>query len=297
MGTSTAPLHPDRRGELQRFIQSLEREGDAPPLSEHKTLQLGSRLDVRERVALGDDGSMIGYGQAAWHRGESPGSGHWALEVVVAPEHRHSGVVGDLIEALRLDTGVEETILWARSEYVTNAVVRAGWHRQRELWEMWRALPIAGLEATFAGFEVAPFRMGVDEKAWLDANNAAFAGHPDNSHMTRRDLENRMAQPWFDRHGFFLAWDDDRLAGSCWTKIHDDRVGEIYIIGVVPGWEGRGLGRDLVAHGLHYLGNLRHLEKAMLFVEASNDRAVRLYGNLGFETVRTVAAYDYPPHS
>ena len=80
--------------------------------------------------------------------------------------------------------------------------------------------------------------MGVDESAWLSANNAAFAGHPENGRMTRRDLELRMAQGWFDPSGFFLAWANGELAGSCWTKIHDDGTGEIYIIGVVPAWRG-----------------------------------------------------------
>ncbi len=297
MGISTARLHPDLRGELQQFIQSVDRDLDAPSLSEYKSMRLGGSMDARERVALADDGSVIGYGQAAWHRGASAESGHWAIEIVVAPELRHLDIAKELMEALRLEAGGGETTLWTRSQHVVDAAETAGWYRQRELWEMRRALPIADLDPAFSGFEVSTFRMGVDENDWLKANSAAFAGHPENGYMTRRDLENRMAQSWFDQSGFFLAREDGRLAGSCWTKIHDDGVGEIYIIGVVPSWEGRGLGRDLVAHGLHYLGNVRHARTAMLYVEATNERAVRLYRELGFEKIRTVAAYRYPPNS
>ncbi|MCP4306903.1 MAG: mycothiol synthase [bacterium] len=297
MEIETSRLHPDDRGEVQKLIKSVEQYDDAPPLSEDKTMRLDGGLEVRERVARTADGSLIGYGQAVWHRGEREGSGHWALEVVICPEARHTSAPALLIDMLRGDVGEGSPLLWARSQYVAAAAAQSGWIVERTLLEMRRALPIEETSDEFAGFELRTFRMGVDERAWLDANNAAFAGHPENGRMRRRDLESRMARSWFDPRGFFLAWENDRLAGSCWTKIHDDGLGEIYIIGVVPGWEGRGLGKGLVLHGLNYLGNTRHLARAMLFVESANDRALGLYRELGFEAERTVAAYRYAPNA
>jgi mycothiol synthase len=158
---------------------------------------------------------------------------------------------------------------------------------------MCRALPIDCVPAGLAEFRVTNFRMGVDERAWLAANNAAFAGHPENGSMTRRDLERRIAQPWFDPEGFFLAWEGSEVAGSCWTKVHDDGVGEIYIVGVTPGWEGRGLGSALVCHGLDYLASVRHASQAMLFVEDSNERAIALYEKLGFRHARMLEAFKF----
>ena len=295
MPIATERLHPDRRAELQRLISSVEQRDGTKPLSENKAMRLGGAIDTRERVAIAKDGSLVGYGQAAWHRGDTDATGYWALEVVVAERFRTEETVGGLVEALRVETGSGDTTLWARSEYVSAVAVASGWYQERVLWEMTRPLPIADLAADFVGFDLATFRIGVDEGAWLGANNAAFAGHPENGRMTRRDLELRMAQSWFDPSGFFLAWANGELAGSCWTKIHDDGAGEIYIIGVVPAWEGRGLGRDLVSHGLKYLGEERHLNRAVLFVEASNGRAVALYQDLGFEKVRELVAYRYPP--
>ena len=46
---------------------------------------------------------------------------------------------------------------------------------------------------------------------------------------------------------------DGRLAGFCWTKVHDDEeppLGEIYVIAVDPDFVGRGLGRALTVAGL-----------------------------------------------
>jgi mycothiol synthase len=106
-----------------------------------------------------------------------------------------------------------------------------------------------------------------------------------------------MAQSWFDAEGFFVAWEGNTLVGSCWTKLHDGGVGEIYIIGVLPGWEGRGLGRALVALGLGYLARSKDATEAMLYVESVNEAATKLYQSLGFEVTGTVAAYRSTPNN
>ena len=292
MGATASRLHPDMRDRLKTFLRLVTSADGEPVLSESKQMRLDGRLDCREQVVVDTDSRLIGYGQAAWHRGSDGAEGHWALEIVVEPRHRDGSTAEVLIQALRREAEGSDVILWARNNYVADAACVLGWHRQRELLEMRRSLPIDCGSVSLRGFNVSTFRMGVDEAAWLRANNAAFTGHPENGSLTRRDLEQRIAQSWFDPAGFLLAWDGEELAGSCWTKIHDDGVGEIYIVGVVPGWEGRGLGKALVCLGLDYLGNVRHLTKAKLFVEGDNERAVGLYGTLGFEKTRTIEAFS-----
>ncbi|MDJ0954202.1 MAG: mycothiol synthase [Acidimicrobiia bacterium] len=291
MTVTTSRLHPDLRGQLREFMRAVETSDGEPALSEYKAMRIEGGLDAREHVAHADNGSIVGYAQAAWHRGLGGDEGHWAVEVVVAPQHRGRGVAQQLVESLHREAGDAPMTLWARAGYVADAARKAGWHHQRELLEMRRSLPFDCPLASFTGLTLTTFRLGVDEGAWLKANNAAFAGHPENGSMTRRDLEHRIARKWFDVDGFFLAWDGDRLAGSCWTKIHEDGVGEIYIVGVVPGWEGRGLGRSLVCHGLTYLSDVRHVSRVKLYVQADNERAVALYSGMGFETTRVIEAF------
>ncbi|MDP9397194.1 MAG: mycothiol synthase, partial [Actinomycetota bacterium] len=173
---------------------------------------------------------------------------------------------------------------WARS---------MGFEQMRELWQMRRALLAELPDAPLPpGVTVRPFVPGHDDEAWLALNRRAFAGHPEQGAWTAADLHRRMAEPWFDPAGFFLAERDGRLVGFHWTKVHahDDQhephephepIGEIYVLGVDPGESGGGLGRALAVIGLREL-RARRLPEAMLYVEAGSTAAIRLYTSLGF---------------
>ncbi|MEO9181683.1 MAG: GNAT family N-acetyltransferase, partial [Acidimicrobiales bacterium] len=81
---------------------------------------------------------------------------------------------------------------------------------------------------------------------------------------------------------------DDRLAASCWTKVHElhpDRFGEIYIISVHPDFQGHNLGRVMVTQGLDVMRK-KGVTTAQLFVDQSNGGAVALYESLGFKVIR-----------
>jgi mycothiol synthase len=128
------------------------------------------------------------------------------------------------------------------------------------------------------------FCVGADEEAWLEVNNAAFSGHPEQGNWDSQMLAAHEEEPWFDPEGFRILEIDGKMAGFCWTKIHqelDPPTGEIYAIAVNPTHQGRGLGRILLHAGLEYL-RARGIQMAMLFVEESNSEAVSLYGSIGF---------------
>lgn len=147
------------------------------------------------------------------------------------------------------------------------------------------------------GIDVRAFRPGQDEEAFLALNAEAFAGHPEQGAMTRADLDERMAEPWFDPAGFFVAEDADAphgeaaeavespsLLGFHWTKVHRDEdppIGEVYAVGASPAAQGRGLGRVLTLTGLHHLRD-QGLAEVILYVEADNAPAIAVYSGLGF---------------
>ena len=155
------------------------------------------------------------------------------------------------------------------------------------------SLPLDGRHVLPANFATRSFRVGRDEDEWLAVNARAFAAHPEQGDWTRDVLLERMAEPWFDPHGFLIYEIDGRIAGFCWTKVHpagydhgetsDDHstpVGEIYVIGVDPAHHGKGLGRALTIAGFAHLAS-RGLRRGMLYVAGDNAAAIRLYESLG----------------
>ena len=141
-----------------------------------------------------------------------------------------------------------------------------------------------------------PFRPGVDEAAWVAVNNRAFAAHPEQGGWTVDTLLARESEPWFDPDGFLLHERDGRLAAFCWTKLHDpdestpQRLGEIYVIGVDPDFQGLGLGSQLTLAGLESIV-ARGVETAILYVDSANTTAVAMYERLGFTVHRVDIAF------
>lgn len=193
-------------------------------------------------------------------------------------------------------TGADTIELWGKpaESWHRSLANREGFAELRSLHQLRCGLPIDAPTLT-----TRDFVPGQDEERLLRVNNRAFAAHPDQGNLTVDDLAEAAAQPWFDPRGIRLYQDPDdpdRLAGFCWTKIHEPldegepRLGEIYAIGVDPDHHGKGLGKPMTAAGLAWLSE-QGLTTGMLYVEADNEPALRTYYKLGFERHRTDTAW------
>ena len=143
----------------------------------------------------------------------------------------------------------------------------------------------------------APSDPRSDEGPWLELNRRVFDGHPDQAHWTEDDLRARMAQPWFEPDDFLLAEQEGRIVAFNWVKIEpresEGRVGEIYVVGVAPQAQGRGLGALLLTHGLHRMRE-RHADIAAIYVDESNTRAIDLYTSMDFHHHHVDVCYTLP---
>jgi mycothiol synthase len=277
---------------ISRLLHAAAEADGHLPLGEHKWLDLvhGGRSGFSGFVARDDHAKVVGYAQL------SRANSNWGLEVVVHPSYREADdqIGTDLVRAALAEIAAEgggHVHLWVPKPGLDDDVLAArnGLTRGRELLQMRRPLPVEEMHSTI---EVRAFRPGGDEEEWLLVNNRAFGGHPEQGAWDRETLERRESEHWFDPAGFLVHEIDGHIAGSCWTKVHadDPPIGEIYVISVDPSFQGRGLGRELVLTGLEHLASLG-IDTGMLYVDAANNPAVRLYEKLGFEVDHVDRAY------
>lgn len=282
---SIRPLQsPSDRAAVLEFLADQARKG-LPGLSEnkHALVEYDDGRPGAGLIARSADGGIVAYVGLAPAAG-----GDWAMEIV-AGEIDPGGLVAAATDEARR-RGAKRLRWWVYGGPLSEWPEKLGFSPERRLLIMARPLPADEAAQLPEGIAVGPFRRGVDEGAWLEVNNAAFRGHPENGDLTREDLERRMAMDWFDPEGLRMAWAGERLAGFCWTKIHPGGDGEIYIIGLHPDFQGRGLGRPLVLEGFRHLHE-RGCGRVFLYTEEDNGAAVRLYEKVGMQVVETHRSY------
>ena len=241
-----------------------------------------------------NEGDIVGYGHADV-RSDDEVSAH----LVVAPSHRRRGVGSALLGALSLVADQRPLRVWAHGN--TSAAqamaARRGFEPTRELRQMRLAHDVPLPQPSYPpDVVVRAFVPGDDDEAWVAVNAAAFFAHPEQGRLGVGDLRLRVARPWFDPAGFFLAERAGRMLGYHWTKVHPSGgvggtpIGEVYVLGVHPDAQRIGLGRALTLTGLHHLRD-RGMDEVMLYVESDNLPAVVVYERLGFRTVSVDVMY------
>ncbi|MBT2480175.1 mycothiol synthase [Streptomyces sp. ISL-94] len=278
-------LTEEQADSVLALIEEAARTDGTTAVSEQGRLQLrgGPREGIRHFL-LTEGGRLAGYGQLEdTDPVEAP-----AAELVIHPALRGRGH-GRALGTTLLAASGKRIRVWAHGgkSAARHLAQVLGLTLFRELRQLRRPLfegdPLPE-PLLPPGVTIRTFVPGADDAAWLAANAAAFAHHPEQGALTQRDLNDRIAQPWFDPKGFFLAEREGELVGFHWTKVHRaEQLGEVYVLGVRPGAQGGGLGKALTAVGLRHLAEAG-LPTAMLYVDADNPAALAVYEGLGFTT-------------
>ncbi|GAB2888869.1 mycothiol synthase [Nocardioides pacificus] len=251
------------------------RADGAPPLDEGTWLALHHRPAHEIGWWLADDGfALLIDGD---------------LSLVVRPTVRDHGLGRALIEEVLAVSEGEPLRAWSHADHPGAHALAAtyGFERVRDLWVMRRPEALALPEIVVPdGLVVRAFEAG-DEAELLRVNAAAFAAHPEQGAMGPANLAARMGEDWWDPAGLLVAVDrSGAMLGFHWTKLHprvgeEPLVGEVYVVGIAPGTQGRGLGKLLTLAGLHHLAS-KGVAEVILYVESDNAPAIAVYERLGF---------------
>jgi mycothiol synthase len=302
-------LDPGSLREILGLIDATTAIEGHRPVGEHKYSHLAVGASgwvgvlAYDHTAAGD--RLVGYAHTRWNPlGARP---RIAVEVVVHPDYQDdTDVARRLLEETRSVLGRAGgglLYLWVHRVDDPEKTLAAdmGFQVQRELAFLVRDLHSPPPAATFPpDVTVRPYAGPGDDEELLRVNNAAFFGHPENGNWDADEFAGRREREWFDPDGLLMAWRGDDLVGFHWTKWHGhdsdeipahEPVGEVYVLAVDPSARGEGLGRALLLAGLGHL-HARGCRQAVLYVDFSNEHAVRLYTAHGFAVESKEVCYE-----
>ncbi len=205
------------------------------------------------------------------------------LSVLVGPEFRRRGLAKQMVEAL---------LPLMHNQHLGSVIVTSPAKTFSPLLKQkhFRYLHSEFLMERHAGHPVllsqtqSRFRMAhmADAEAILEINRRCFPGQED--HLQFR-LDSLLSDHNYD---IMLLLREGRVLGKAHMRYHE-QTATFSDIGILPEFQGKGLGTELLAHGINHC--LKQGVKRMnLDVETENTNALNIYTRLGFEVVN---ACDY----
>lgn len=294
---------PDLRAQVLGLVDDTVAHTGISPLSEQFLLGLSdARLGHRHILAM-RDGQVHGM-LAVDAAPEVP-----VAELVVRGEGRREA------EALINSVGDGPIDVWAHGASPVSEL--SGARKVRELLVMSLGTPLPEVVAP-KGMQVLTLAQSRElwgaraDEELLRVNNEAFSWHPEQGGWDMARWERAQEAAWFDPDGVFLLWitpenatahpdveQSIRLAGFHWTKYLSSQlvnnggmVGEVYVIGLASEVQGKGVGKFLTTVGVNRLRQ-SGCEQVILYVEADNVPAVKVYERLGFAVTETHALYRF----
>lgn len=281
----TDVLTPGQARAVSDLMETVTEHDSVAALDEAARLQLKAsarRRGVWHLLEYSRERVLVGYASIL-----SDGT----VQGMVHPEHRHQGHGTALLT--RAMTLTPNPAVWVHgADSDTSSFLRShGFESTRELVTMSLELEPCAAEHTVPDMppkepESVQYATLDDDPSVIDEivalNAAAFAEHPEQGELTRRDFDQRMHGPWFDPADLHLARIDGELAAFLWIKreVGGNRA-EVYVVGTAPDHEGHGLATALLSRALRGVEE-DGIRVVHLYVEGDHDRAIGLYERLGF---------------
>jgi len=263
----------------------------------HNPINYGRNLLAFARTESGGEGPVIGNVEYT----HSPGIEHAWAWMHVHPAYRLQGIgtaLFDAVEKYRLENNKPSPTYTpnSRATLLTEFLERRGFKHERWFWEL--QLPadteVKSEPQLPPNITVRTFVRDQDEEVFMVARNVSFKEHYGSVQRTLEEIKAITNLPHFRPEGLFFAFDGDKVAGFCLTSIHPEEcerrgigVGHIDLVGTMPEYRGKGIGRALLLTGIEYLR--REVPVVELSVEGKNSNALALYSSVGFKEYKAFA--------
>lgn len=136
--------------------------------------------------------------------------------------------------------------------------------------------------------KIRRFVEGRDEGVWVSVSNKAFLEFDDFRSMSVEDWQLTEKNPAFDATGMLIAELDGEPVGIVNARVEktrEEKKGFLRMLGVVPEYRRRGIGRALAEKAIQSLRE-RGMQTAEVEVDMDRPAGIGLVENMGFERVR-----------
>ena len=285
-------LSKSQQESVLSLIRAAHDFDGTPPIAEHVLLHLRHGGDKSDsHIVFESNNLVIAYA----HLDTTDLVAGPSVEAVVHPNHRGKGLGASILKEAIKVCG-DKTRIWSHGDLPAAKAIAKSLKLERLWSNLLMGKSLGEIQPVTSKYSIRTFIPDFDNQAFLSLNNKVFANYPDQGGWSEEDLRVRLNEAWFQKEGFFVAEDQGKLIGFCWTKIHGahthshngedddhghDAIGEIYVLAVNPDYKEQGVGRDLTITGLNYL-KYQRLNNVMLYVGVENNPAFNLYKSLGF---------------
>ncbi len=230
------------------------------------------------------------------------GIGRVVLDCWVHPEHRRKGLATKLLSyatdrAKELGATVVHVSIREDNTVAMKALHGLGFSLIRRYLELGLDITrVGGLGKAGADPDCRYLQPGEEAKL-TQLQNCAFAGSWGYNPNTVEEINFRINSNTFSRDDIVLIRKKDKAIGYCWTGISCEegkpsiKKGRLLMLGVVPDYRLKGIGKKLVLAGLAHLRS-RGLQVAELTVDSENKAAYALYRSIGFEVQANTFWYE-----
>jgi mycothiol synthase len=136
------------------------------------------------------------------------------------------------------------------------------------------------------------------EPEFTQLQNDAFKSSWGFCPNTTSEIVQLLNTPGYGHEGVIIAYHGETAIGYCWTaevrrpdREGGEAIGRIHMMGIVPEFRGRGLGKCILGAGLKHLSS-RGLQTIELTMDNENKAACSLYKRAGFKLKTALIWYE-----